>query len=57
MYEKSVIAKDKELEDIRQKLTKIAELYERKPITQKYTFDVLIDFIADKARRLFAKFE
>jgi hypothetical protein len=57
MYEKSLRAKDEELEDIRLKLTRIAELYERKPITQKYTFDVLIDFISDKARRLIAKFE
>jgi len=32
-------------------------LYERKPITQKYTFEVLCDFITDKAKRLFQKYE
>ena len=39
------------------RITKVAELYERKPITQKYTFEVLCDFITDKAKRMFAKYE
>ena len=46
-----------EIEDVRSRITKVAELYERKPITQRYTFEVLCDFISDKAKRLFTKYE
>ena len=56
-YEKSIQDKANEIEEIRKKITKVAELYERKPITQKYNFEVLCDFITDKAKRLFEKYE
>ncbi len=46
-----------EVEEIRAKVTKVAELFERKPISQKYTFDVLCDFINDKAKRLVQKYD
>jgi signal recognition particle GTPase len=49
--------KERELEDVRQRLTQLAELFERKPIKQHYSFDVLLDFVADKAQRLFHKYE
>jgi len=42
---------------IRSKITRVAELYERKPINQKYSFEVLCDFITDKAKRLFSKYD
>jgi len=35
----------------------VASLFERKEIKQKYTFEVLCDFIYDKAKRLFSKYE
>ena len=46
-----------EIEDLRIRVTKVAELFERKEIKQKYSFEVLCDFIHDKAKRLFAKYE
>ena len=46
-----------ELAEVRTRVTDIAELFERKPITQQYSFEVLCDFIVDKARRLFSKYE
>ena len=45
------------MEDIRKRITKVAELFERKEIKQKYSFEVLCDFIHDKAKRLFTKYE
>lgn len=35
----------------------IAELFEKKPIKQRYSFEVLCDFVHDKAKRLFNKYE
>ena len=55
--EKEVLGKDKEMEDIRVRITEVAELFEKKEIKQKYSFEVLCDFIHDKAKRLFGKFE
>jgi len=55
--EKDLNDKITELEDIRERVTKVAELFERKEIKQKYSFEVLCDFIHDKAKRLFAKYE
>lgn len=55
--EKDSEEKSAELEDIRERITKVAELFERKEIKQKYSFEVLCDFIHDKAKRLFAKYE
>lgn len=55
--EKDLNEKTTELEDIRERITKVAELFERKEIKQKYSFEVLCDFIHDKAKRLFAKYE
>lgn len=55
--ERKVDGKGEELEEIRQKITRVAELFERKEIKQKYSFEVLCDFIYDKAKRLFAKYE
>jgi hypothetical protein len=46
-----------EVEDVRVRITKIAELFERKDIKQKYSFEVLCDFIFDKAKRLFNKYD
>ena len=57
LFEKELAEKVAELEDIRKRITKVAELFERKEIKQKYSFEVLCDFINDKAKRLFAKYE
>jgi hypothetical protein len=35
----------------------VAELFEKKEIKQKYSFEVLCDFIYDKAKRLFTKYD
>jgi hypothetical protein len=51
--EKEIARKEKEVEDVRTRVTEIAELFERKEIKQKYSFEVLCDFIFDKAKRLF----
>jgi hypothetical protein len=40
------------MEDVHQRLTKIAEIFERKPIDQKYSLNILCDFILEKATRL-----
>lgn len=45
------------MEAVRDKITKVAELYERKPINQRYSFEVLCDFILDKAKRMLSKYE
>lgn len=55
--EKEVQEKTHELEDIRERVTKVAELFERKEIKQKYSFEVLCDFVHDKAKRLFSKYD
>lgn len=57
LLEKDSEEKSIELEDIRERITKVAELFERKEIKQKYSFEVLCDFVHDKAKRLFAKYE
>ncbi len=49
--------KQAEVEEVRDKITKVAELYERKPINQRYSFEVLCDFISDKAKRMLSKYE
>lgn len=41
------------MENVRRKLTDVATLFEKKEIKQKYSFEVLCDFIHDKANRLF----
>jgi len=46
-----------ELEDVRVRVTRVAELFERKEIKSKYSFEVLCDFVFDKAKRLFNKYE
>lgn len=56
-YDRKLNDKVEEFEDLRLKITRIAELFERKEIKQKYSFEVLCDFIFDKAKRLFAKYE
>lgn len=48
---------DKQFEELRNRITVVAELFEKKPIKQKYSFEVLCDFIHDKAKRLFTKYE
>ena len=53
--EKEVEHKDKEIEDVRTRVTEVAELFERKDIKQKYSFEVLCDFIFDKAKQLGVK--
>lgn len=44
---------------LKQKVTIIAEVFEKKPIQnpQNYSMDVLCDYIFDKAKRLYAKYE
>jgi len=42
---------------LRSRITVVAELFEKKPIKQTYSFEVLCDFIHDKAKRLFAKYD
>ena len=49
--------KESQLDEIRSRITVVAELFEKKPIKQKYSFEVLCDFIHDKAKRLFTKYE
>ena len=49
--------KTKQLEELRNRITTIAELFEKKQIKQKYSFEVLCDFIHDKSKRLFTKYE
>lgn len=49
--------KETQLEDLRTRITVVAELFEKKPIKQKYSFEVLCDFIHDKAKRLFNKYD
>ena len=53
----SVAEKEKQHEELRSRITVIAELFEKKPISQRYSFEVLCDFIHDKAKRLFNKYE
>lgn len=55
--ERDLTAKENESEEIRQRITEVAELFEKKEIKQKYSFEVLCDFIFDKAKRLFGKYE
>lgn len=49
--------KNKEVEDIRTRITEVAELFEKKEIKQRYSFEVLCDFIFDKAKRLYTKYD
>lgn len=49
--------KDQEVENVKTRITEVAELFERKEIKQRYSFEVLCDFIFDKAKRLYAKYE
>ena len=57
ILERALDEKNTDIEDIRKRITKVAELFERKEIKQKYSFEVLCDFIHDKAKRLFTKYE
>ena len=63
-YEKMLLSaqslvkeKESQLEFIRQRITVIAEIFEKKEIKQLYSFEVLCDFIHDKSKRLFKKYE
>lgn len=56
-FENQVDMKVSEMESIRKRITNVAELFERKSIKQNYSFEVLCDFIHDKATRLFTKYE
>ena len=55
--ERQAESKANESEDMRRRITEVAELFEKKEIKQKYSFEVLCDFIYDKAKRLFTKYE
>ena len=55
--EKELEEKVTESEELRERITQVAELFEKKQIKQKYSFDVLCDFIHDKAKRLYTKYE
>jgi regulator of replication initiation timing len=55
--EKEIELKDLEVENIRTKLTEVAVIFERKEIKQRYSFEVLCEFIYDKAKRLYHKYE
>lgn len=52
-----VADRDSQLEELRNRITVIAELFEKKAIKQRYSFEVLCDFIHDKAKRLFNKYD
>ena len=63
-YEKMLLSaqslvkeRDMQLESIRQRITIIAEIFEKKEIKQFYSFEVLCDFIHDKSKRLYKKYE
>jgi chromosome segregation ATPase len=56
-YSIQIQEKEQTLEEIRKRVTTIAELFEKKPIKQRYSFEVLCDFVHDKAKRLFSKYE
>jgi len=56
-YQTKVAEKDQMLEELRSRITVIAELFEKKSIKQRYSFEVLCDFVHDKAKRLFNKYE
>lgn len=43
--------------ELRERLTEVAEIFEKKKINQMYSFEVLCDFIFDKAKRIMHKFE
>ena len=55
--EKELENKLNEQEEIRKRITDVAVLFEKKEIKQKYSFEVLCDFIFDKANRLFNKYD
>jgi chromosome segregation ATPase len=55
--EKELEQRDQEVEAIRTKLTEVAVIFERKEIKQRYSFEVLCEFIYDKAKRLYHKYE
>lgn len=55
--EKELDNKISEMEMVRKRITEVAVLFEKKEIKQKYSFEVLCDFIFDKAKRLFTKYE
>jgi hypothetical protein len=52
-----ILAMEAETEQVRSRVTEIAELFERKEIKTRYSFEVLCDFIYDKAKKLFLKYE
>ena len=45
------------MHEVRRRITEVAELFEKKQIKQHYSFEVLCNFVFDKAKRLFAKFD
>ena len=45
------------MHEVRRRITEVAELFEKKEIKQQYSFEVLCNFVFDKAKRLFSKFE
>ena len=45
------------MHEVRRRITEVAELFEKKEIKQNYSFEVLCNFVFDKAKRLFSKFE
>jgi hypothetical protein len=49
--------KEDKLEDLRSRITVVAEVFEKKPIKQRYSFEVLCDFINDKAKRMLSKYD
>lgn len=55
--EKEIDNSNNELEDVRTRVTQVAVLFEKKEIKQRYSFEVLCDFIYDKANRLYIKYE
>ena len=56
-YKQQVQERDAQLEELRTRITTVAELFEKKPIKQRYSFEVLYDFVHDKAKRLFNKYD
>lgn len=50
-------SREKEMLEVRRRITEVAELFEKKEIKQHYSFEVLCNFVYDKAKRLFTKFD
>lgn len=49
------MANNNQMDLLKQKISIIAEIFEKREIDQKYTVDILCDFIYDKSKRVMSK--